>query len=210
MTIERQSPWRSMVLIADSHGVTPRTLVVVVIGWIVAAAAARVGLPPIDRGSELTSRPLETFGTLAVCIPASLHAALLGDGLPWLGAVSPRSLKGLRFVWIGTTATCACLPALIWAWTLDPRVPRVHALFVWILVYSCAVLSVAVIRVDLAAVLPLVVTVVFTTPRLVPFEDNVLYNDRMTGRLIVVAVVSLVIGGLIYTAAGDRRGRPVA
>ena len=206
----RDSRRKPMIWIAEAHVVTARAIIILAIGWVAAAVAARVGLPPIDRHHELTPRPLETFGTLAICIPASLHAVLLRDALVWLGAVSPRSLKGFRLVWIGTTTMYACLPALIWAATLDPRVPRVHAFFVWLLVYSCAIVSVTLIRHDLAAVLPLLVTVVFTTPRLVPFDHNLLYNDQLADRLTVCAVAALALSVLTYTALGDRRANAVA
>lgn len=183
---------------------------ILAIGWIVAVVAARVGLPPIERHQELTPRPLETFGTLAICIPASLHAAMLKDDLRWLASVSPRSQAGSRLAWLATTTTFGCLAALIWTATLDPRVPRDHAFSVWILVFGSAVVSVTVIRHDLAAVLPLVVTVLFTTPRLIPFDHNVLYNDRRTDLLTVWAMAVVVLGSLAYTAWGDRHPAAVA
>jgi hypothetical protein len=204
------SRWSPFIWVAESRGMTSRAIVTLAAAWLVAGVSARVGIPRVDRPHELIPRPMETFGTLAVCIPASLHATLLKDELSWLGAVSPRSLQGSRLAWLATTATFGCLAALIWVATLAPGVPHAHAFALWVLVFGCAVISVVVIRHDLAAVLPLVVTVVFTTPRLIPFDHNLIYNVRRTESLGASAIAVLIVSVVAYTMFGDRPGKTEA
>ena len=191
--------------LAAVHGLTSRALLWVLAGWVVAAALASVGIPRVDPSLALTPRPMETLGTVGLCLPASLHAALLRDQAPWLAAVSPRSRVALRLAWLAVVLALGCAGAAVWLVTLPRAVPAGHAFAFWILVLGLSVLSAVVAGHNLAVLLPVVVVAVASRGALVPFEHNPVFNLDRTGELAAVAAGTLVVATAAFLRRGVRR-----
>lgn len=189
------------------HGLHARAVLVLVGAWVLTALVARVGIPAVDPRIEHVPRPLETLGTIALALPASLHAAALRNQASWLLAVAPRSACRLRFAWVCSIIATGSVAALAWASTLPPDVPRLHVLAAWLLVLSAAIGSVIVLRHDLAVVLPLLLLAALSTSALVPFELNVIYNVELTGELMVCAGFAVAVTACAFAVCGDRQSR---
>lgn len=193
--------------LADAHGVTPGQLGLVGAGWMVAVAAARLGIPRVDPALEATARPLETLGFVAVLLPASLLAGMLADEAPWLTLTAGRDARGLRLRWGMVLAASALVMGLAWAATLPASVPRVHSLAAWLLVVGLATWSSVLVRADLAIVVPALVVVPLSVGRLVPFDVNILYNVDLAGPAVWAAVAAFGSGLTGYVLLGDARAR---
>lgn len=190
--------------LAAVHGVTQRAVLGIVAGWVVAAALAVIGIPRVDPNLALTPRPMETLGTVGLCLPASLHASLLRDHAPWLAAASPRSRARLRLRWLSALVVAGCLGAAGWLLTLPRDVPAAHAFAFWILLLSLAVLSAVLVGHHLAVVLPAVFVAVSSRSALVPFEYNLVFNLSRTCALAVLAAATLVAATAAYLWRGVR------
>lgn len=193
------------VRLATVHGVTPRWGLLVAAGWVAAALLAVVGIPRVDPSLALTPRPMETLGTVGLCLPAGLHASLLRDQAPWLAAVSPRSRALLRLAWLVAVVLAGCVGAAGWLLTLPRDVPAGHAFALWVLLLGLAVLSAVGFGHHLAVVLPAVLVAVSSRSALIPFEHNLVFNVDRTGALAVLAAAALVAATVAYLWRGVRR-----
>lgn len=194
---------RPLAWLGAAHGLHIRVVAGLAIAWLVTGALARVGIPAVDPRLGVSARPLETFGTLAVCLPAALHAALLKNSLPWLTATSPRSPVQLRALWAAAMILVASVSGSVWVATLPAGVPRAHAFSLWLLIFGSAIVSVVLLRSDLAAVAPLVLIAAFTVRGLVPFSANAPYNVTLTAWLAGAAGLTLLGGAVAYAVKGD-------
>lgn len=192
---------------AITYGVNLRMVGAIVAGWLAAALLARVGLPRVNPTLQPVPRPLETLGTVMICLPASLHATLLRDHASWLTAVSPRSPARLRFRWLFIVVVAGFAFALAWSVTLPTGVPALNAFGLWVLVSSCAVAAVVFIRHDLAVILPLILIAAFSIGGRVPFDINVVYNVERTDTLLLCAAMALVAASISFVLNGDHRDR---
>lgn len=189
------------------YGVGPTTAIALLIGWLLAAGSTHIGIPSVNPTISPTPRPLETLGTLAICLPACLHASLLRDHAAWLTTASPRSPWKLRLAWLALVVMTGSLFAICWAVTLPANVPRLHVFAFWILVLSLAVLSVTAIGNDLALVFPVALVFIFTLGSVVPFKINVVYNIQRTSDLVACALTALLVSAYAFSVHGDRRIR---
>jgi hypothetical protein len=190
--------------LAGIHGMTPRLVLVIAVNWLAAAGLAVIGIPRVDPSLALTPRPMETLGTVGLCLPASLHASLLRDQAPWLAAASPRSRAGLRLAWLAVVVAAGCAGAAGWLVTLPRDVPAGHAFAFWILLLSLSVLSAVMFGHNLAVVLPAVLVAVSSRSALVPFEYNLVFNVGRTGALAGLATAALVAASAAYLRRGVR------
>lgn len=196
--------WVRLAWLAGIHGMTPRSVLVIVASWVVAAVLAVIGIPRVDPSLAFTPRPMETLGTVGLCVPASLHASLLRDQAPWLAAASPRSRARLRLAWLSVVVVAGSAGAAGWLVTLPRDVPAAHAFAFWILLLSLAVVSAVMVGHNLAVVLPAVLVAVSSRSALVPFEYNLIFNVSRTGALAVLATAALVAATAAYLWRGVR------
>ena len=199
-------PVPRLALLARGHGATGRRVAALGAAWLLAAVLCRIGIPPVDPTYVPVPRPLETLGTLAVCLPASLHASLLRDASAWLTAASPRAGALARLPWLAVTSLGWAVGTAGWVLTLPGSVPRVHAAGVCALAYGLALCSVRLLSSDLATLLPALAVGVFTWGELVPFDENVVYNVAMTDKLWAWTLATLVLGCAAVGRWGARDG----
>lgn len=183
---------------------TRRSALLIVGSWVLAAGLALIGIPQVDPSLAPSPRPMETLGTFALCLPASLHAALLRDLAPWLAAVSPRSRSGLRLRWLSVVVLLGGAGGAAWLVILPRDVPTGHAFAVWTLLLSLSVGSAAVFGHNLAVVLPAVVVAVSSRGELIPFEYALIYNVDRTPALVVLAAGALLVATAILLWRGVR------
>lgn len=188
-----------------TYGVHLRVLLTLLAGWLLAVILVHVGIPAVNPRLDAVSRPFETLGTFAICLPASLHAALLHDSLSWLTVVSTRTAARLRLAWVACVIGSGYLGAAIWVHLLPADVPQTHALGVWSLALGGAVLSVVLIRHDLSAALPMAIIAIFSVGGLVPFSCNIVYNLELTRELSICAGWMLGLALIAFLCIGDRR-----
>lgn len=187
------------------HGLTLRNALIILVSWVVAAVLVVVGIPRVDPNLAYTPRPMETLGTVGLCLPACLHAWLLRDQAPWLAAVSPRPRWVVRLAWLCVVAAAGCAGAVGWLLALPRDVPAGHAFAFWLLLLSLSILSAVAAGHGLAIVLPLVLVAVSSFGDLVPFEYNMVYNVDRTDQLALFAGVTLLLAVLAFLRRGVQR-----
>lgn len=193
-------------LMAGAHDERASTVLVLIGAWVLTALLARLGIPGVDPTHLPVARPLETLGTFALCLPASLTAALLVDRCGWLTRTSADGPVRTRLLWLGLVLALTTPLVGGWLATLGAGVPAGHAWGTYVLLLGLAIASSTVVRGDLAIVLPLAVMVVATSGQL-PFSANVIFNVETTGLLWTVATTVLLTAGCARCRWGDRRGR---
>ena len=194
-------------LMGSVHEVGVGTVAAVLTAWLAAIGLCRVGIPHVNPDITPVARPMETLGTLALCLPATVGAVFLKDCAPWLRLASPRDSRLLRAGWLASVLALVSLPLAGWI-VLSPRdVPRTHALALWVLLLGLSTLSSVISSPDLAAVLPVLTVVVFSVSRVVPFDANLVYNVELTDSAITAAVFVLILGCAAFVLRGIRSER---
>jgi hypothetical protein len=187
-----------------AHGATRLRWLALTVAWAVAVVLSHVGIPRVDPHLEVAQRPLESVGTIALCLPAALTVTLLADRLPWLTATSPRTPVGWRASWLVVVGAASSVGAMLWAAQLPLGVPTSHAAALWVLVLAAAVFAAVALGRELAIAGPLLVLAPFSAGFLVPFDANVVYNTTLTTTLQVAAAAGLMGSALAYGRWGAR------
>lgn len=142
---------------------------------------------------------------MALCLPASLSAALLRDRLPWLTTSSPRGAFWLRVVWLVVVTAPAHGMAALWLLTIPDNIPKGHVFAVWLLVLALSILCVTAVGSDLAVLLPFIGLAPFSIPGVAPFEHNIIYNLERSDELPLIALLTMSIAIGWFVAHGARR-----
>lgn len=200
-SLRKVSHWFSIV-----HGLEPKLLLAVLGAWVATVILARVGIAKIDPSAEVTARPLETLGTISVCLPVAIQASLLSDRTSWLTAVSPRRRAGLRLVWYAAVFCSGGLVAVPWGFTLPSGVPIVHSMALWSLLMGFAAISVSLFGKDFAVLAPVVLMAALSVAKICPFKFNIIYNLSLTQELEGAAVLSILASALLYVQLDEGAG----
>ncbi|WFE19740.1 hypothetical protein O7621_17595 [Solwaraspora sp. WMMD937] len=183
---------------ATARGVTVRGLVGYLLIWLFIAAASRftvsaTGLQFAPPGSAA----LDTVAVILLLLPAGVLAGTLTSRTPHLEATRSRSSQPAHAIWvIGITAVGLLSPWLA-SPLVHPSIDMVAFFTTW-----CTVLGLwwAVARIGptvLALSCTFIVLAGFSTPGLVPWHLNIVYNVEIGGSAALVATTALGSGTIL-------------
>ncbi len=178
---------------AKAHGVTARAIVAYVLIWFGIAVTARYRLSSLGLNfAPAGSSPLDTVAILTTLLPAGVIARCLRSRVDHLEATRARNLQPTRAIWAGTLCLIAAASPLLIAPILQEQINKLAFLATWSVVLGTYLLSAAAMPAGAALAATLLLMIVFSTPELIPWNFNILYNVNLSGLTAVTGAALLV------------------
>ncbi|MFN8098246.1 MAG: hypothetical protein U0Q21_08175 [Dermatophilaceae bacterium] len=188
----------------SSRGLTVSGSAAAAATWLVPLLVARFGVPLRGDGGDLPTE-LDTMSVLAFVIPISAVLRLLDEGPPALLRTRARVLRKLRAcVVLVTLALGAANAALI---ARFDGLPVKHLVAVVLAQSALGVLGCCALGSGRGWIVPGTVTLIATTPGLLPWEINAVYNQQLTATMIAIAGLLTILGVTAYVTLGLERAR---
>ena len=136
-------------------------------------------------------------------VPAGLR--LLDEGPPSLGRTRSRTIRTFRIgIMLAFFAQCAASAALI-AWFA--QLPRAHLIAVVLAQTALGIMGSSTLGSGRGWVLPGSLTLLATTPGLLPWEINAIYNQKLTAQMSVHVALLIGFAAAAYLTWGLERAR---
>jgi len=172
--------------------------------WLLPLLVARFGVPLRGDARDLPAE-LDTMSVLAFVIPITAGLRLLDEGPPSLLRTRSRTFRTLRIgIVLAIFAQCAASAALI-AWFA--QLPGAHLIAVVLAQNALGIIGSATLGSGRFWVLPGSLTLLATTPGLLPWEINASYNQKLTAQMSVLAAVLIGFAAAAYLTWGLERAR---
>ncbi|MCB7135947.1 hypothetical protein [Cellulosimicrobium marinum] len=173
------------------------------LSWVVVAVSSGVLLPyllpAVRDGASLPSLAL-----VALVVPLSIWLPTLDEPPSFLIATAGRRLSSLRSCVLTSSVFVGTAGAVVVGLTTLLDIRSLTSLVA--LLWGAGFVGTVVLGGRTAWVLPLGIVLVFSVPRLVPWDVNVIYNPSLLTHLGFLAGAVLVAGSLAYVRHGSKRG----
>jgi hypothetical protein len=144
---------------------------------------------------------LDTVAILTTLIPAAVIARCLRSRLGHLEATRSRRRQPGQILWLATVCALAAGSPLLITPVLQAQINRAAFLAAWTVVLGTYLLAAAVAPAPAAFAVTLTVVILFSSPGLIAWEHNVLYNVHLSGLTAAMGTVLLTIAVLTNTLA---------
>jgi hypothetical protein len=180
-----------------AHGVTGRATFAYLLVWIGIAVTARYRLSSLGLNfAPSGSSPLDTVAVLTTLLPAGVVARCLRSRVPHLEATRSRSPQPGRIAWVGTLCLLAAASPLLVTPLLQDQINKPAFLAAWSVILGAYLLAAAVMPSAAALGATLAVLIAFSTPGLIGWDQNILYNVQLRGAAAVTGALLLAVAVL--------------
>jgi hypothetical protein len=198
--------WHIAVAYAKAHGVTARGVLAYLGAWVAVAAASRFGVSALGlEMAEPGSTPMDTIAVLLMLVLVAIVSRCLTGRLPALEATRSRGPQPARLVWSAVVGLGAAVGPLLTMPLLHGAIDRMTFLAGWGVVLGLHLVLGAVLAGPFAMVGTFAVLAVFTTPSLLPWPANIIYNVDLRETSATIGAV-LVGTGLLLLGLRGRSG----
>ncbi|MEH1014029.1 hypothetical protein V6U90_13080 [Micromonospora sp. CPCC 206060] len=153
------------------------------------------------------SSPLDTVAVLTTLIPAGVIARCLHSRVESLEATRSRRRQPGRTLWLATVCLLAAASPIVITPMLQEQINRTAFVAAWTVVLGTYLLAGIVMPALAAFAATLIVVIVFSSPGVIPWEHNVLYNVQLSGLTTVIGVA--LLSSTVLAAALVRRTDPL-
>ena len=189
-----------------AHGVTGRAIACLAFVWVVAALSTGVLLPRIRPAELGESAPLELLGIALHAAVAAVQAAGLSHWDPDQPRMSPRRGTLMRVVILAVSLVPSLAFGAAVFLATAPWGMFVPMVGVWCLFTAVGVAGLVWLPRTLAVGLPVACALVWSTPQLVPWDFNVVYNEALATVRAVGSPGVLGAALAAYVLRGPRHG----
>ncbi|WP_147376255.1 hypothetical protein [Micromonospora radicis] len=151
------------------------------------------------------SSSLDTVAVVFMLLPAAALANSTASRVPELEAVRSRVLLVAQCLWLLAIVGAATIVPWATSFTLSQAVDRNSYFSTWLLVLSAMLVVHAVTTTMVASMVAMSLVAAFSTPGLVPWEYNLIYNLAEKGLAAGVGIVLLLIWGSLQVAQHTRQ-----
>ncbi|WP_213451108.1 hypothetical protein [Rhizomonospora bruguierae] len=190
-----------------ARGVTRRGLAAYAVTWLAVAFAARFSMSALGlQFAPPGSAALDTVAVVLMLLPAGLLAGFLASQAPSLEATRSRRRHPAQLLWVGMIAVVAVLTPWL-ALPLLPGAVDPGAFFAtWCLTVGVWFVLAFFVPAVVAGAGTFGVLALFSTPGLVPWEQNIVYNLNEKPVAAGVAAAAF-LGGVALQAVKRQRLR---
>lgn len=191
----RSSRLTVAIAFAGARGVTVRSALGYLLAWAVVAGASRFSITALGlQFAPPGSSPLDTVGVMFLLLPAPLLATCLTSRTPTLEATRASRFPGAQTAWVGCVVGVGVGSPWAVAATLHPAIDKRAFFATWLTVFGIVLLLAVIASTLVAALSAFAVLALFSTPHLLPWPDNLIYNvDRAP--ITLSAGAALVVAG---------------
>lgn len=192
---------------AKAHGVTGRATAAYLLVWLGIAVTARYRLSSLGLNfAPEGSSPLDTIAILTTLLPASIVARCLRSRLPHLDATRSRPRQPTHLLWVAALCLVAAASPLLIAPILQAQINKTAFLATWSVVLGSYLLAAALLPAAAALAATLTMMILFSTPGLIAWDHNVVYNVQLSGVAATIGA-TLLVATITLTSVRPGRGR---
>jgi hypothetical protein len=201
--------WRHPVFVVvaayiAARGVTVRGAAAYLSSWLLVAAASRFSISALGlQFAPPGSASLDTVAVVVLLLPASILAGVLESQAPTLEATRSRSRYPAQVFWIITVVAVTVITPVAAAPLLHASIDKVALLNTWCMAIGVWFVAAFFGSALFAAACTFALLALFSTPALVPWEANVIYNVDMKTSASVVAIGALAVGAILQALRYD-------
>jgi hypothetical protein len=189
---------------AKAHGVTRRAILAYLLIWIGIAVTARYRLSSIGLNfAPAGSSPLDTVAILTTLLPAGVVARCLHSRVGHLEATRARGRQPSQAIWMGMLCLLAAASPLLITPILQEQINKPAFLATWSVVLGTYLLCAAALPTGAALAATLLLMIVFSTPELIAWDRNILYNVNLSS-ITAVTGAALLIAATVLTSTLNR------
>jgi len=178
---------------------------VLVASWVICFLSSRIGIPSIDPSITVQDRPLEQLGTACVLFVGLVNVFVLREPVAWLVATSPLRLRYYRTLWLAFNTVLGLMFSVLTYPIFPQDVPIIRIATLWVLGFSFGVFALVIFGHNLAFLGPFAVLLLFSTPKLVPWHLNLIYNVEVAKYLGVFTLCSYLSSVILFALKVDRQ-----
>jgi hypothetical protein len=181
-----------------AHGVTLRGSVAYLLVWALIALASRFSISALGlQFAPQGSSSLDTVAILLMLLPATIIVRCLCSQAPTLEVTRSRGRQPAQLLWATTLGLAAFGSPMLAAPLLHRSIDKVAFLAGWSLILGLCLVLGAVLATPFAALGSFSTLAIFSTPGLLPWRANVLYNVDIKNTSVVIGATLLIIGILL-------------
>ncbi|RIV37084.1 hypothetical protein D2L64_17705 [Micromonospora radicis] len=205
-SIELRTPLLLTRAFAGARGVTLRAVLAYVAVWALIGGVSRFSMSALGLYfAPPGSSSLDTVAVVFMLLPAAALANSTASRVPELEAVRSRVLLVAQCLWLLAIVGAATIVPWATSFTLSQAVDRNSYFSTWLLVLSAMLVVHAVTTTMVASMVAMSLVAAFSTPGLVPWEYNLIYNLAEKGLAAGVGIVLLLIWGSLQVAQHTRQ-----
>ncbi|MFG1955389.1 hypothetical protein [Micromonospora sp. NPDC048830] len=152
------------------------------------------------------SAALDTVGVIFMLVPAAVLSNCLPSQAPSLEAVRARNVLVPQLLWSAWILLVSCSAPLFALSVLHPSVDSRSFYATWLLVVGAVLALALVLSTVMASLTAFFVLAVFTTPNVISWQHNLVYNVGIGGTSALVgaalAVTALLLHGVKNSSIG--------
>lgn len=190
---------------ARARGFSLRSFGLYLALWALIALVSRFSMSALGlQFAPPGSSSLDTVAVIFTILPAAALGISTTSRTPELEAVRARSAYAAQSVWMLIIIGGGTLATWVTASALPQSIDRRSFFATWFLVLSTVLIISAISTVTIASLCSTGVVAVFSTPQLVPWDHNVIYNVATTELSAWLGVSLLVVGAFLQVVRHSR------
>ncbi|MBO4210005.1 hypothetical protein [Micromonospora echinofusca] len=183
---------------ATARGVTLWGVAAYAALWLLIGVVAQFSMSALGlRFAPPGSSSLDTVAVVFMLLPAAALASSTVSRATELEAVRARPILRAQSLWMLVVLGAGSIGPWATSFALPQAVDRISYVAAWCIVFASVLIVGAISTVMVASMCTMGLIAAFSTPGLVPWEYNLMYNVTASRAAALLGIVLLLVGGCL-------------
>jgi hypothetical protein len=195
-----------VVAYAAARGVTLTGAAAYGLMWLLIAGSSRFSMSALGlQFAPPGSASLDTVAVMLLLVPAGILTSCLGSQTPTLEATRSRRCYPSQQLWVGVITVVAVLSPLTVAPILHRSIDVAAFFITWCITLGTWLIIASFASTIVAATVTFMMLAGFSTPNLVPWRANIVYNLEAKNAASLIAAILFLGGAALPALVLSRR-----